>query len=341
MSFSIAFGKTRSSTNWRTVSCTSRCSGERSKSTPVVYGGVPFAAFAQALLAALGLAASPDDPVETLTPREKAALVVVSGLPAPRGVAGVLVRRWNTEAPRPRRALVFVDQEGGEVRAFPSLPPERWPSEYVRPVEALAAGRAAGRALAAAGVHVDLAPVLDAPSGPLGGRHFDRTALALAFARGLAAGGVAACAKHFPGLGTAAVSTDDQLLVPARILPRELAAFRAAVRAGIRCVMTSHAYYPRFGRVRALAHPETYRMIRALGFEGVIATDSLSIVRSGPLPVRWARRAIRAGADLVLFTSPDHARRAIAALVPLARRGLLDEHVRRVLALRQELLRPG
>ena len=302
---------------------------------------MPLAAFAQALLAALGLAASPTDPVERLTAREKAALVVVSGLPAPRGVGGVLVRRWNTEAPRPRRALVFVDQEGGEARAFPALPPAPWPSEHATPAGARAAGRVSGRALAAAGVHVDLAPVLDAPSGPLGGRHFDRPALALAFARGLDAGGVAACAKHFPGLGAALISTDNQLVVPARILPAELAAFRAAVRAGIRCVMTGHAYYPRFGRVRALAHPETYRMIRALGFDGVIVTDSLSIVRTGPLPVRWALRAIRAGADLVLFTSPEHARRAIAALMPLARRGLLDEHVRRVLALREELVKKG
>ena len=37
MSFSIAFGSTRSSTNWRTVACTSRCSGVSSKSTTLVY----------------------------------------------------------------------------------------------------------------------------------------------------------------------------------------------------------------------------------------------------------------------------------------------------------------
>ena len=37
MSFSIAFGSTRSSTNWRTVACTSRCSGVSSKFTALVY----------------------------------------------------------------------------------------------------------------------------------------------------------------------------------------------------------------------------------------------------------------------------------------------------------------
>jgi hypothetical protein len=40
---------------------------------------------------------------------------------------------------------------------------------------------------------------------------------------------------------------------------------------------------------------------------------------------------------MVLFTSPAHARRAIRALLPLARRGELDEHVARVLRFRRML----
>ena len=76
-------------------------------------------------------------------------------------------------------------------------------------------------------------------------------------------------------------------------------------------------------------------MLRRFGFEGVVVTDSLSIFSSGPWPVEWARRALRAGGDLVLYTSPEHARRAIRALVPLARAGELDEAVLRVLDLRR------
>jgi hypothetical protein len=45
--------------------------------------------------------------------------------------------------------------------------------------------------------------------------------------------------------------------------------------------------------------------------------------------------AARVGADLVLFTTPVFARRAIRALTPLAARGDLDEHVRRVLLFRE------
>src|SRR5829696_3626893 len=77
-----------------------------------------------------------------LSPQEKAALVVVSGLPAPSGVGGVIVRRWDTRAPRPRGALVFVDQEGGEARAFRDAAPGRPASSYGSRAEALAAGRA-------------------------------------------------------------------------------------------------------------------------------------------------------------------------------------------------------
>jgi beta-N-acetylhexosaminidase len=304
-----------------------------------VYFGVSIQAFVQTLLALL-LAPVPSagPPAERASPtaREKAALVVVSSLPAPRGVGGVLVRRWNTTAPRPPRALAFVDQEGGDVRAFRSLPPTRPASAYETAARARAAGRATGRALWRRGVHVDLAPVVDLASGPVGSRHFRRPELALAFARGLESTRTASCPKHFPGLGSAPVSTDYAPRVRGRVLARELAAFRRGIRAGVRCVMLSHAFYERFGGRRALTAPGAYRLLRRMGFDGVAITDSLSIVR-GRWPVWWARRAALAGADMLLFTSPDDARRAIRALVPLARRGALDDAVQRILKLRRSL----
>jgi beta-glucosidase-like glycosyl hydrolase len=93
--------------------------------------------------------------------------------------------------------------------------------------------------------------------------------------------------------------------------------------------MTSNAFYDG-APYRASISPDVYRRLRALGFDGVAITDSLSIVRVAPVE-RWSRQAIRAGADLLLFTSGAHARRAIAALLPLARAGELDAAVARVL----------
>jgi beta-N-acetylhexosaminidase len=285
------------------------------------------AEFATVLLLAGG------SPAQALTPTEQAALLVVSGLPAPAGVRNVFVHRTRVDDARPRGALAFVDQEGADVRAFTGLPPASPAAGYRTVPQALAAGLATGLALRRQGVRVDLAPVLDLPDGPLGSRQFRDPALAVAFARGLGSAGVASCAKHFPGLGSTPVSTDESPSVHGVVRPRDLAPFRAAIRAGVPCVMLSHAFYRGLGRGRASLDPVAYRLLRSRGFEGVAITDSLNFVRAAPVE-RWAPRAVRAGADLLLFTNPDYARRAIDALVPLARRGELDEHVARVLRFR-------
>jgi beta-N-acetylhexosaminidase len=179
-------------------------------------------------------------------------------------------------------------------------------------------------------VHVDLAPVLDLPDGPLGSRHFRSPAPGLAFARGLSAAGAAACPKHFPGLGTAGISTDERPHVKARLRRAELRVFRRAIDAGVPCVMVGHAEYPELGRLRASFNRSAYRLLRRSGFEGVAITDSLSVFGSD-WAVRAGHLAVRAGADLLLYTKGADARRVVESLVPLARRGLLDERVARVL----------
>jgi beta-N-acetylhexosaminidase len=268
-----------------------------------------------------------------LTPQQKAALVVVSGLPAPPGVGGVIVQRWDRNAPRPAGTLVFVDQEGGDVRAFRDLPPEQAARQIRSKAEAYAAGEETGVALRRSGAQVDLAPVLDLPDGPLGARQFRSPFFGVAFARGLAAGSVAACAKHFPGLGTLSVSTDARPYVRGHVRDADLAPYRAAAEADVPCVVVGHGVYPSLGPRRAVLEASTYRLLRrSLGFRGLTITDSLSVVRGHA--AEWAVDAARAGADLLLFNSPADARRAIRALLPLARRGVLDAHVARFLRFR-------
>lgn len=286
------------------------------------------------VLAAVAVAVGGLAPVARLTPEQKAALVVVSGLPAPQGVGGVLVQGWSRTMPRPANTLVFTDQEGGTVKTFPTLPPWLPASRFRSASSARAAGRQTGIGLRRAGVHVDLAPVLDWHDGPLGSRQFRSQSIGIAFARGLHDSGAGACVKHFPGLGSAPVSTDERPHVDARVRSFEVAGFRAAVKAGVPCVMVSNAFYKPFGQFRASTSPGAYKLLRAQGFRGVAITDSLSIMKAAPVEI-WARRAARSGADMLLFTTPKFAARAIAALVPLARRGELDKHVARVLALRR------
>ena len=265
-----------------------------------------------------------------LTPREKAALLVVAGMPAPAGFGGILVRQWNAEDARPRGALVFADQEGGTVKTFPRLAPFAAASSYRSTGAAFAAGRATAAGLRREGVDVSFAPVLDLSDGPLGSRQFARPAYGLAFARGL---GKAACVKHFPGLGSTPRSTDEARVYGV-LRAQDLAPFRAAVGAGVPCVMVGHAIYPRLGPRRASLEPATYRLLRGLGFRGVAITDSLGVLGS-PYAPYWARLALEAGADLVLTTSARDAGRMVDALVPLARAGKLDAKVVRVLRYRQ------
>ena len=292
------------------------------------------AAIVQALT--LLVSGSLEAEVAAMTPREKAAAVVVAGMPAGPGFGGVLVRQWNTASPRPSGSLVFADQEGGTVNTFRTLAPRQAASQYRSSEEALRAGRDTAVALRRAGIHAAFAPVLDLPDGPLGSRHFARPEYGVAFARGL---GVAACAKHFPGLGSTPVSTDEARVYGV-LRTQDLAPFGAAIRAGVPCVMVGHAIFPRLGQRRASLEPKTYRLLRKLGFDGVAVTDSLGVLGS-PYAPYWARLALRAGADLVLTTSARDAKRMVDALVPLARAGELDAKLVRVLRYRRSLGAPA
>jgi beta-N-acetylhexosaminidase len=184
--------------------------------------------------------------------------------------------------------------------------------------EAWRAGGETGAYLRRAGISVDLAPVLDVPNSNtsfLGSRAFgDNPArverVGVAFASGLQSGGVAATAKHFPGLGTAAGNTDigDVTILSSRAeLRRRLVPFAAAARSGIKLVMVSNARYPALDpsrRPAVLSQPIVTGLLRReLGFRGVTITDTLaapSVRQYTKVPIR----AIRAGIDILLYS--DH-----------------------------------
>jgi beta-N-acetylhexosaminidase len=218
------------------------------------------------------------------------------------------------------------------VKTYPPVAPWKAASEIGSRREAYAAGVETARGLRNVGVHVDLAPVLDLRDGPLGSRQYRSPAFGVAFARGLAAGGVAACAKHFPGLGPLPISTDERLYVRGRLRRADLAPYREAIAAGVPCVMVGHGIYRNLGRRRAALEPAAYRLLRRLGFHGVAITDSLGVLGSDMAPL-WAVEAVRAGADLVLFPKAEDADRAVRALARLPAADL-DVHVQRVLRFR-------
>jgi len=274
------------------------------------------------------------------------------------------LQRERRRGPAPLRArplLVMIDQEGGLVKRLPGAPSRS--AAGMGATGSVAAVRAEGvataRNLRDVGVDVDLAPVLDL--GLPGsfqratGRAFGASAAAVAryggaFADGLAAGGVLAAAKHFPGLGRATSDEDlrlNRIDAPlATLRADDEAPFRDAAARGVPLAMVSTGVYPALSAQPAMFSPRiaTTELRDEVGFRGVSISDDMEVpALAGVSPERKALAAVRAGDDLLLFCqSLSAAQRGAAALVRAVRAGTLpravvDDGADRVLALRDRL----
>ena len=269
-------------------------------------------------------------------------------------------------APRPASlsapVIVSIDQEGGQVKRLPGAPGAS-AEEMGRRGEDFSGqqGAATGASLKGVGVNVDLAPVLDVarPSGFIAaqdrafGSKPGRVASAgVAFAEGLQGAGVAATAKHFPGLGSTSANTD---LRPATI-PLSAGALRrvdeapyaAFSAAGGKLVMVSSARYPALRDPKLPASQSKPVVVgelrKRLGFEGATITDSLETpaATKGASAAEVALRAAGAGMDLLLYVHCDAGVRAARALrqglaTGKLKRAAFEDSVERVLALREGL----
>jgi beta-N-acetylhexosaminidase len=225
--------------------------------------------------------------------------------------------------------LIAVDQEGGIVRRLAWAPPTEAPSEMSGASVAHAQAAAAAEALHSVGIDVDFAPVVDTPGSArsfLGSRAFSRSrswnaSMARAFVGGLQTNGIAATAKHFPGLGLASGNTDHGRIViraAAWKLHQGLLPFRGAVGAGVKLVMLSTAVYPKLdGSKRPAAFSSTIvngLLRKRLGFKGVTVTDSLTAPAAVRIP-HTATRAMLAGSDLLIFGAESASERGYSTLL--------------------------
>jgi beta-N-acetylhexosaminidase len=196
---------------------------------------------------------------------------------------------------------------------------------------AVAQSQAAGAAegLLSVGIDIDFAPVVDTPGSAgnfLGSRAFSHSRtwnaqMARGFVDGLQTNGIAATAKHFPGLGLASGNTDKGRIViraAAWKLRQGLLPFRAAVEAGVKLVMVSTAVYPRLdGSKRPAAFSSTIingLLRKKLGFKGVAVTDSLTAPAADRIP-HTATRAMLAGSDLLIFGAESASERGYSTLL--------------------------
>jgi beta-N-acetylhexosaminidase len=249
---------------------------------------------------------------------------------------GFAARVAELRAAAPEPLLVSVTQEGGRIRP---LVPEltAWPPALELGDRAGEVGRGLGDELAGLGVDVDFAPVLDVHTNPanpvIGDRAFATEpaaviARARAFAGGLAASGILACGKHFPGHGDTAL--DSHHALPrvehdrARLDRIELAPF-AALAAELPLMMTAHVVYPALDpELPATLSPQILGLLRAeLGFRGVIVTDDLEMraIRDRWPPEEAAVLALEAGCDAILSAHyPELQERAAEGLIRAAER---------------------
>jgi len=257
------------------------------------------------------------------------------------------------------RLLIMTDQEGGDIRRVPG-PPRRSPSELgagdLRSVMSVAVST--GRSLRRMGVGVDLAPVVDVPadaSSFLNARAYSapgrRNELAsVVFAEGLQQAGIAATAKHYPGLGSSGARDTDRVEVtldtPLAVMERERSAFVRHVRRGTRLVMVSSATYAAYDRTRpAVVSRRIIGRLRRDGFRGVVISDELRVPGLRRFGAGAASAATRAGVDVLLFanSSGDPEYRMLLADVRAGRvrPRLVERQVTRIIALKRWIAAGG
>jgi beta-glucosidase len=246
------------------------------------------------------------------------------------------------QAAAPHPLLIASDLERGagqQAQGLTQLPPLR----ALAPLGADAvrdAARLTAREARDVGINWVFAPVVDldveAANPIVQTRAFGDDpeqvgALGAAWIMACQAGGVLACAKHYPGHGRTVadshaglpVVTSSRLALDADLVP-----FRMAAEAGVAAMMTAHVAYPALDPSGA---PATYSaaivkdlLRRELAFDGLVVTDAL--VMEGALQgldeAQGAVKALQAACDLLLY--PKDVAAVAHALEAAAASGALD-----------------
>jgi beta-N-acetylhexosaminidase len=245
-------------------------------------------------------------------------------------------------------ALVLIDQEGGRVAR---LGPPHWrkappASEFAVMYRsdkraAIAAARLNARLmaeeLAAAGINVDCAPVLDIPvhgADPIiGDRAYGEepesiSVLGRSFWDGLRDRGVLPVIKHIPGHGRALADSHKSLPVVEtshdELSRTDFAPFRALADAP--CAMTAHVVYSDIDAAApaTLSAKVIAEVIRGeIGFGGLLFSDDIAMgALTGPLGAR-ARDCLAAGCDVALHCSGaiEESRAVLDAVPTLSNKG--------------------
>lgn len=259
--------------------------------------------------------------------------------------------------------LIAIDQEGGMVT--------RLRDGYTVSPGAMTLAAAGSEALAedmarvmatellALGINWNFAPVVDlvydirnrsVGTRSLGNDAAHVSRLTAAQIRGFQRAGVAACAKHFPGIGRTPIDTHEAFASIASStdeLQDELGPYRAAIRENVATVMVSHVQFPKLDAT----YPATLSphiigglLRETLGYGGVTCTDDMEMkaIADHYGQGEAAVLAALAGEDMILISHSREAQHeAYDALLSAAQSGRLpmttiDAAVGRILALKAQ-----
>jgi beta-N-acetylhexosaminidase len=247
--------------------------------------------------------------------------------------------------------MMVVDHEGGRVQrfreGFTTIPPmrllgERWKAN---PAEARklahAVGVVIGTELVAHGLDFSFAPVLDLDWGGstvIGDRSFGRdaetvAALAGEVIAGLAAVGVASCAKHFPGHGFVKADSHHEIPRDTRsfndIAGDDMVPFKLLADK-FDSVMPAHIIFEQVDAMPAgfSSHWLKNVLREQLGFRGVIFSDDLTMEGASVVggDVARAMAALGAGCDMALLCNDQ--KRCSALLAGLVADGVSPDATR-------------
>jgi beta-N-acetylhexosaminidase len=270
--------------------------------------------------------------LQAITAGQAAGVIFFGGnISSPAQIASVVNQLVAAQQASPVAAplLLMTDQEGGEVRRLPGAPAmsEKQIGASAHPAAAArTAGAGAAQNLSGVGMNVNLAPVLDVYYQA--GNFIDQfqrsyssqvsvvTECGQAFITAQQQAGVAATAKHFPGLGSAATSQDTDAgpvtldVSLSGLRGRDEVPYPAAIAAGVKLVMASWAIYPALDATHPAGLSTAWvqgELRGRLGFGGVTITDA---IEAGALTAfgSYGQRAVlaaQAGMDLLLCSAQD------------------------------------
>jgi len=228
---------------------------------------------------------------------------------------------WDTGKGLP--PFIAIDQEGGRVHRLPK-PFTHFPSaarlgETGNAKLAYRAARATAEELAAVGINLDFAPVLDVNSNPknpvIGDRSFAPDpqkviTFSEQWIHGLRDGGIIPCGKHFPGHGDTDKDSHLDLPMVDRSLDElrkvELPPFVNACGNGIESLMTAHVIYRALDPQlpATLSHNIVTGLLREeLNYHGVVFSDDMEMkaISDHYGEEETVALCVRAGIDVMLF----------------------------------------